>query len=123
MTDFSENTALKIMNTKLRGKPQSAVYELSDAELSLLRGQLENWTIGMSQVLANRIGDLEQTQRVMSETIILPENKRTTLATLAGEKLEAGEIPPNAAFAAFILANHSDQLHIEKEINRRSNLN
>lgn len=110
------------MNTKLRGKPQNAVYALSDAELSVLRNALEFWTVGMSQVLADRIG-LDESQRMIEHVLKLPEEKRIALARSASDALDIGETPDDADFAAYILSNHSDQLHIEAEITRRECIN
>jgi len=121
--DFSEETALKIMNAKLRGKSQNAVYELSDAELAVLRNALEYWTVGMSQVLAEKIGDMDKTQKLIRDTIKLPESERVRLANNASASFDLGEIPSHPEFAAFILSNHSDQIHIEEEIKRRERIN
>jgi hypothetical protein len=120
--DFGEETALKIMNDKLRGKSREAVYELSNAELTVLRDNLENWTVGMSQVLANAVGDLDETQSIIRDTIKLPEPERVKLAESAAATLDRGEVPPHQEFAAYILANNSNQLHIEDEIKRRESL-
>jgi len=119
--NFAETTALKIMNNKLRGKPKEVVYELSDAELAVLRSALEFWTVGMSQVLANRIG-LAESQHMIKHVLALPEEKRVALANSASKALEENETPDDADFAAFILSNHADQLLIEDEIKRRESL-
>lgn len=120
--DFGEETALKIMSDKLRGKPQSAVYQLTNAELAVLRDQLAVWTVKMSQVLAGLVGDLDKTQEIISGVIALPEGERMSLAASANVILDNGEIPPHREFAAFILSNYSDQLHVEDEIKRRESL-
>lgn len=119
--DFAETAALEIMNTKLRGKSREAVYELSDAELSVLSAALNHWTIGMSQILADRIG-LKKAARIIKHVLALPEDKRIALAHSASDALDTGEIPDEADFAAYILSNHSDELTINEEIKRRESL-
>lgn len=119
--DFAETTALEIMNTKLRGKSREAVYELTDAELSVLSAALNHWTIGMSQILADRIG-LKKAARIIKHVLALPEDKRIALARSASDALDTGEIPDEADFAAYILSNHSDELTINEEIKRRESL-
>ena len=119
---FSDNVALKVMKDKLRGKPQTAVYDLTNAELAVLRSQLASWTISMSQVLAELVGDMDETQNIIRDVIKLPEEERVRLADSANTILDRGEIPPHKEFAAFILSNHSDELHIEAEIQRRESL-
>lgn len=119
--DFAEKVALKIMNEKLRGKSTDAVYKLTDAELAVLRGALSHWTIGMSQILANRIG-LESAERMVKQVLALPEIERIALAESCGASLEKGETPDDADFAAFITVNNSDELAIEAEIARRERL-
>ncbi|MHA7871743.1 MAG: hypothetical protein ACX939_05270 [Hyphococcus sp.] len=121
-SDFAETTALKIMNTKLRGICREAVYELSDAELAILRDQLKTWTVGMSQILATQIGVVES-QQLIHETLKLSEVERIQLARDANASLERDETPSHEEFAAYILSNHSDQLHVEAEIKRRESLN
>ncbi len=120
--DFGEDTALKIMNEKLRGKSQDAVYELTDAELAILRNSFTNWTVCLSQILASRIG-MEKTKRMIQHVVTLPEDQRVAMATSAGKALDNDEVPDEADFAAYILCNHSDQILIESEIGRRENLN
>ena len=122
LKDFGENTALKIMNEKLRGKPPEAVYELTDSELAILQNTFTTWTVCLSQILANRIG-ADQTKRMIQHVVALPEDQRVAMAQSAGKALECEEIPDEADFAAYILCNHSDQLLIESEIERRDNLN
>lgn len=119
---FADNVALKIMANKLRGRPQEAIYELTDAELAILGAQLPLWTVSMGQVLANAVGDLDETQRIVSEVIALSELERGELAASANQTLDSGEVPPHREFAAFILSNHSDELYIAAEIARRESL-
>lgn len=119
--DFAETAALQIMNDKLRGKSREAVYELTDAELSVLSAALNHWTVGMSQILAARIG-LDKAERIIKHVLALPEDKRIALARSASDALDTGEIPDEADFAAYILSNHSDELTINEEIKRRESL-
>lgn len=119
---FSETVALKIMNDKLRGKPREAVYELTDAELAVLRESLEYWTVGMSQILANAVGDMTESETIIKGLFKLPEPERVKLAEAASATLDRGDIPSHREFAAYILSNHSDQLHIADEIARRESL-
>ncbi len=120
--DFGEDTAIKIMNTKLQGKPRDAVYKLTDAELAILKNTFTAWTVCLSQILANRIG-ADQTKRMIQQVVVLPENQRVAMAQSAGKALDNEEVPDEADFAAYILCNHTDQLLIESEIQRRETLN
>ena len=120
--DFAEDTALRIINSKLRGQPQETVYELSDAELAVLRNALSHWVACLSNILTQRIG-ADQTKRMIQQVVALPEDQRVAMAQSAGKALECEEVPDEADFAAYILCNHSDQLLIESEIERRENLN
>lgn len=122
MSEFVEDTALQILQSKLYGRNAEAVCELSNAELALLRTQLETWVVKLAQVFADRVGDVDRAQDIMTDMIGRPVKVRAALAQQAAKTLEAGDIPPPREFAAFILANASDQFHIEDEISRRERL-
>lgn len=122
MSEFVEDTTLKILQSKLYGRGVEAVHELSNVELALVRNQLETWVVKLAQAFADRIGDLDRAQAIINDMMSRPLTVRARLAQDAAKILEAGDMPRPREFAAFILANASDQFHIEDEITRRERL-